>query len=63
VDNYLMKEKLTALRKSNTDIALENRDLKKHISLLRNDETYMEQTARDELGMVRKGDLVYRYSQ
>ena len=63
VDNYMMTEKLGALRKSNQDITLENRDLKRSISLLRSDLTYIEIVARNELGMVRKGDLVYRYAQ
>lgn len=63
VDNYMMKEKLAALRKSNQDAALENRDLKRNIVLLRNDLTYIEMVARNELGMVRVGDLVYRYAQ
>ena len=63
VDSYVMTEKLTALKKSNQDITLENRDLKRSISLLRSDLTYIEIVARNELGMVRKGDLVYRYAQ
>jgi cell division protein FtsB len=63
VDNYMMKEKLAAVVKSNQDIALENRDLKKTIALLRNDLTYIEMVARNELGMVRVGDLVYRYAE
>ena len=63
VDNYVMKEKLAALGKTNQDIALENRDLKKNIVLLRSDLAFIEKVARNELGMVRKGDLVYRYAQ
>jgi cell division protein FtsB len=63
VDNYMMKEKLTALKKSNEDVALENQDLKRNIALLRGDLSYIEMVSRNELGMVRKGDLVYRYAQ
>ena len=63
VDNYMMKEKLAAIERSNKDIALENRDLKRNIALLRSDLAYMEMVARNELGMVRKGDLVYRYAR
>jgi cell division protein FtsB len=48
VDNFMMREKLTALKK---------------IILLRSELPYIEMVARDELGMVRKGDLVYRFSQ
>jgi len=63
VDNYMLKEKLAAIEKSNRDIAFENRDLKRNISLLQGDLAYIEMVARNELGMVRKGDLVYRYAK
>jgi cell division protein FtsB len=56
-----MKERLMALKKSNQDISLENRELSKKVMLLRGDLQYMETVVRNELGMVRKGDLVYRY--
>ena len=61
VDNYAMKERLTALKKANQDISLENKELSKKVMLLRGDLQYMEMLARNELGMVRKGDLIYRY--
>lgn len=63
VDNYAMKEKLMALKKANTDITLENKELSKKAALLRSDLQYIEMVARNEIGMVRKGDLVYRYSK
>ncbi|MBM4270842.1 MAG: septum formation initiator family protein [Deltaproteobacteria bacterium] len=61
IDNYAMKEQLSALKKTNHDLVLENRDLKKTIMLMRSDLQYIEVVARNDLGMVRKGDLVYRY--
>lgn len=63
VDNYMMRERLAALKKANQDIARENRELKKTIILLRSELPYVEMVARNELGMVKKGDLVYRFSQ
>jgi cell division protein FtsB len=63
VDNYMMRERLAALKKVNQDIARENRGLKKTIILLRSELSYVEMVARNELGMVKKGDLVYRFSQ
>jgi len=63
VDNFMMREKLTALKKTNREIVRENRELKKTIMLLRSELPYIEMVARNELGMVRKGDLVYRFSQ
>jgi cell division protein FtsB len=61
IDNYSMKERLMSLKKSNQDISLENKELNKKVMLLRGDLQYMETLVRNELGMVRKGDLVYRY--
>jgi cell division protein FtsB len=63
VDNYMMRERLAALKKANQDVARENRGLKKTIILLRSELPYVEMVARNELGMVKKGDLVYRFSQ
>jgi len=63
VDNYMMHERMATLKKANQDIALENKELKKTIVLLRSKLPYVEMVARNELGMVKKGDLVYRFSQ
>ena len=63
IDNYLMRQKLMALKKSTHEITLENIVLKKNILLLRDNMSYIEMTARNELGMVKKGNLVYRQAQ
>ncbi len=63
IDNYRMDEKMMALKKTNHGMILENIALKKNITLLRDDLSYVEVMARSELGMVKKGDLVYRTAQ
>jgi cell division protein FtsB len=63
IDNYRMKEKLMSLKKNNHEITLENIALKKNITLLRDNLSYIGMVARSELGMVRKGELVYRKAQ
>jgi cell division protein FtsB len=63
VDNYLMSKRLAGLKTQNNEITIENNDLKKKIILLRDDLTYVESVARNELGMVKKGDMVYRLSK
>jgi len=63
VDSYTMKERLGALKAASQEIAEQNRQLKKTIILLRNDLTYVEMVARNELGMVNEGDLVYRFTK
>jgi cell division protein FtsB len=63
IDNFRMNEKMMALKKINHEMTLENIALKKNITLLRDDLSYVEIMARSELGMVKKGDLVYRKAQ
>lgn len=63
IDNYLMRERLATIKKANQDIALENKRLKRTIKLLRSELPYIEMVARNELGMVKRGDLVYRFSR
>jgi cell division protein FtsB len=63
VDNYLMSKRLSELNAQNEMIATQNRDLGKTILLLRSDPAYIESIARNELGMVKKGDVVYRLSK
>ena len=63
VDNYLMSKKLDQLKLVNSGVASENSELKKKIVLLRSDLVYIESLARNELGMVKKGDTVYWLSR
>lgn len=62
IDNYLMSKRLSQLKEQNRVITTENSELKKKITLLRNDINYIEIIARNELGMVKKGDIVYRWA-
>jgi len=63
VDNYLMSKRLAQLKSQTNEITIENNELKKRILLLRNDFNYIETIARNELGMVKKGDIVYRWAK
>jgi cell division protein FtsB len=60
LDNYRLNQKLLDLQKGNEEIVARNDALKKEILLLRNDMRYIEKVARDELGMVKPNDRVYR---
>ena len=62
-DNYVMRERFMALKKSNQALVKENKELYGIAQLLRDDLPYIEQVARNELGMVKKGDLVYRIAK
>jgi len=60
LDNYRGRQQLTAIKQASHQIEVENIALKKNIVLLRSDRKYIEMIARNDLGMVKKGDLVYR---
>lgn len=61
MDHHILKGKLIYLEKFNKGMVSENRLLEKEILLLRGDLQYIEMMARKELGMVKKGDIVYRF--
>ena len=63
IDNLRMKERLATLKKVNYDLARENGEMKRTNSLLRDDLSYVEMIARNELGMVKKGDLVFQFEK
>jgi len=63
LDNFRKKEQLLAIMKNNHQLTIENIAFKRNILLLRDDLSYLEMTARSDLGMVKKGDLVYRKGQ
>jgi cell division protein FtsB len=63
VDNYFMSKRLAELKSQNKEMTVENNGLKKKIILLRTDISYIEMIARNELGMVKKGDIVYRWAK
>jgi len=60
IDNYVMREQLQSLSRANQEIDNENSELRKVVYCLRTDLHYIEMVARNDLEMVKKGDLVYR---
>ncbi|HOD36962.1 MAG TPA: septum formation initiator family protein [Syntrophales bacterium] len=62
IDNYKVQQMVKELSVTNERMLKENNKLKQEILLLRKDTKYIERLARDELGMVKKGDIVYRMS-
>ncbi len=40
----------------------ENETLRERVYRLRHDDLYLEKTAREELGLVRPGEIVYRFA-
>ncbi|MDD3248862.1 MAG: septum formation initiator family protein [Smithella sp.] len=63
VDNYFIAKKLSQLKAENNSLIAENKELAGKILLLRSDPAYIESIARNELGMVKPGDMVYRLTR
>jgi cell division protein FtsB len=61
MDYRVLKEKQAALEETNECIISEDEKLKREITLLKTDLRYIESVARRELGMVKKGDVVYQF--
>ncbi len=61
IDNFRMQERLVSLKRANYDLARENEDLKRASALLRDDLSSIEMVARKELGMVKKGTVVFQF--
>lgn len=61
MDYRALVEKQAALEETNECIIKENEELKREILLLKTDLRYIESIARRELGMVKKGDVVYQF--
>jgi cell division protein FtsB len=49
------------LDEQNYRLQLENRGLREKINRLRNDDFYLEKIAREELNLVRPGEVIYRF--
>jgi cell division protein FtsB len=50
------------LDEENYRLQTENKDLRQRISKLRNDNFYLEKMAREELNLVRPGEIIYRFA-
>lgn len=63
LDYTEIKEKLSLLETENSRISSENEQLRERIVLLRSNQDYLELIARRDLGMVREGEIIYRFRE
>ena len=45
------------------ELKMSNKELEKRISTLKNDKLYIEKVAREELGMIKQGEKVYKFEE
>jgi cell division protein FtsB len=58
-----LHEELHAIESVNTKLKIENEKLKAEISNLKNDLRFLEELSRNELGLSREDELIYRPEQ
>ena len=64
-DGYLAvivnRERVSELKKENAEIEAKNKELRSEILSLRSDKQAIEKIAREDLGLVKKGEIVYEF--
>lgn len=58
---WRLRGEKSRLDEQNFRLQLENKNLRERIFRIRNDDNYLEKLAREELNMVRPGEVVYRF--
>jgi len=61
LDNMRLSQKLADLQAENARLEAVNNSLKREVVLVREEPRYIESVARQDLGMVRRGELIYRF--
>jgi len=56
-----LRQEQQALEAEAFTLTHENADLRERIDRLKTDDEFLEKVAREELGFVRKGEIVYRF--
>jgi len=60
---YHLKEERDRIQGNNARLQEENRNLAEKISRLRNSKEEIEKVAREELGLVKKGEIIYQFEK
>jgi cell division protein FtsB/cell division protein DivIC len=56
-----LREEVTRIKERNLKLEEENQKLKEEVKRLQSDRRYIEEIARKELGMVKEGEIIYRF--
>jgi len=60
---YRLRKELKEIERVNMELRQENERLRAEIGNLRTNKKYIEELARRELGLVKKGEIVYQFDQ
>ena len=56
-----LRKEVVRIKEKNSQLEGENQRLKEEIKRLQSDRRYIEEIARKELGMVKEGEIIYRF--
>ena len=60
---YYLYQQKARLERVNLEIKEKNRELAREVEALKNNQVYLESIARQELGLVKKGDIVFQFEK
>src|SRR4030042_1820911 len=56
-----LRKEVVRIKEKNLRLEEENQKLKEEVKRLQSDKRYIEEIARKELGMVKEGEIIYRF--
>ena len=60
---YALHQENERVKMKGEELQQTNDELRKKIDLIKTDKTYMEKIIRDELGMIKTGEKIYRFKE
>ena len=60
---YALHQENERVKMQGEELQQTNDELRKKIDLIKTDKTYMEKIIRDELGMIKTGEKIYRFKE
>ena len=58
---FRVRKEVARIKEKNTKLEEENQKLREEVKRLQTDRRYIEEIARRELGMVKEGEIIYRF--
>ena len=60
---YALHRENDKVKLEGKELEMDNNELKKKIELIKTDKVYMEKIIREELGMIKTGEKIYRFKE
>jgi cell division protein FtsB len=60
---YRTQKELQQLQIANEELRTENKAIQEELDKLKKDKTYLEKVAREQLGLIRKNEIIYDFDK